>query len=73
MTNLLKQIKSAMFEMQSVRNDYWDRSRKELDLLNFRVDNFGKIFAKIAKEMQRRDRYDTTVEQIMAIMTAVQA
>ena len=48
--------------MQSTRNEIWEQNKKEIDALVFRVQNFPKIVSKIAAELARREKYNSTIE-----------
>lgn len=68
----LRTMGQALTEMNHVRNDIWDTNGKELEELAFRLANYSKILAKVAAEVTRRDKYNSTIEHIMTILTKVQ-
>jgi cell fate (sporulation/competence/biofilm development) regulator YmcA (YheA/YmcA/DUF963 family) len=69
---LMSAIKQALTELHSAKTEAWEITKKEIDSLVYRVEHFPKILAKIDQELSRRNSYNSSIEQLMAILIKVQ-
>lgn len=68
---LMRAIKQALTELHSAKTEAWEITKKEIDSLVYRMEHYPKILAKIAHEIARRNSYNSSIEQLMAILIKV--